>query len=128
MNDPLIETTVCHECYAVLDAGDNYCRRCGANLTGLSDDGRAAVRPVMASVVERPKFSESPWVVLPMLFLVFGPLALPLLWRSRRFTRLWKIVLTVIMAVVTVYLIWSIWYVLNQSLAPLRELEKLQRF
>ena len=46
MNDLLIETTVCHGCYAVLDAGDNYCRHCGTNLTGLSDArrGRAAGR------------------------------------------------------------------------------------
>ena len=124
----MIETTVCHGCYAVLDAGDNYCRHCGTNLTGLSDGRRvAAVKPVMASVVQRPRWSESPWVVLPMLFLVLGPLGVPLLWRSRRFSLLWKVVLTLIMAVVTVYLLWSVWFILHQSLAPLRELEQLQR-
>jgi hypothetical protein len=94
MNDLLIETTVCHGCYAVIDAGDNYCRHCGTNLNGLSDRHGAAgplgSRPVLASVVQRPKLSESPWVVLPLLFLVLGPLGVPLLWRSRQFSLLWK--------------------------------------
>ena len=124
MNELLIETTVCHGCYSVIDAGDHYCRHCGTNLLDGND---AAVKPVLASVVQPPRFSESPWVVLPLLFLVLGPLGVPLLWRSRRFTRLWKVVLTVLMAVVTAYLVWSVWYVLNQSLAPLKELEQLRR-
>ena len=128
MNDLLIETTVCHGCYAVLDASDNYCRRCGTNLTGLLDGAAARdVRPVMASVVQRPKLSESPWVVLPLLFLVLGPLGVPLLWRSRQFSLLWKCVLTLIMAVVTVFLLWSIWFTLQTSLAPLKELEQIRR-
>jgi len=70
---------------------------------------------------------ESPWFVLAMLFLVLGPLALPLLWRSRRFTRPWKIVLSVIVIGVTVYVVWRIWFLFNRALAPLLELEKLQK-
>ena len=129
MNDMLIETTVCHRCYAVIEAGDNYCRHCGTNLTDPSDDAASprSARPVLASVVERPRFSESPWVVLPLLFLVLGPLGVPLLWRSRQFSLLWKGVLTLIMAVVTVFLLWSIWFTLQTSLAPLRELDQLHR-
>jgi RsiW-degrading membrane proteinase PrsW (M82 family) len=67
-------------------------------------------------------------VVLTLLFLVLGPLALPLLWRSRRFTLRWKIVLTVIVAGITVYVLWQVWYVLNQAMGPLQELRKLQGF
>jgi len=62
-----------------------------------------------------------------MLFLVLGPLALPLLWRSRRFIRPWKIVLSVIVIGVTVYVVWRIWFLFNRALAPLLELEKLQK-
>jgi len=63
--------------------------------------------------------------VLPLLFVVLGPLALPLLWRSRRFTRPWKIALSVIVVAVTLYAVWQVWYTLNQLLEPLLQLEKL---
>jgi hypothetical protein len=36
-----------------------------------------------------------PWAVVLLLFVVLGPLGLPLLWKSAGFTRRWKIVLTV---------------------------------
>jgi hypothetical protein len=39
--------------------------------------------------------------VLVLLFVVLGPLGLPLLWRSPSFTRGWKIVLTIAMVVYT---------------------------
>jgi hypothetical protein len=45
-----------------------------------------------------------PWGVLLLLFVVLGPLGLPLLWRSPSFTRGWKIVLTVAMVVYTALL------------------------
>jgi hypothetical protein len=66
--------------------------------------------------------------VLTLLFVVFGPFALPLLWRSRRFTRLWKTVLSLVVVGVTALAVWQIWHVLNQALAPLRQLEKLGGF
>ena len=68
---------------------------------------------------------ESPWVVLPLLFLVLGPLALPLLWRSSQFTRPWKIALSIIVVGISLYVCWQIWYVMNRALAPLLQLEKL---
>ena len=45
------------------------------------------------------------WGVLLLLFVVLGPLGLPLLWKSPSFTRGWKIVLTVLMVVYTVMLL-----------------------
>jgi len=45
------------------------------------------------------------WGVLLLLFVVLGPLGLPLLWKSPSFTRGWKIVLTVLMVVYTVMLV-----------------------
>ena len=48
--------------------GPMFCRcRCGRS--------RAAGAPLM----------QNPWFILAMLFLMVGPLALPLLWRSARF-------------------------------------------
>lgn len=49
-----------------------------------------------------------PWAVLVLLFLVLGPVGLPLLWRSPSFTRGWKIVLTVAMVVYTALLAESV--------------------
>jgi cobalamin biosynthesis protein CobD/CbiB len=45
------------------------------------------------------------WGVLLLLFVVLGPLGLPLLWKSPSFTRGWKIVLTALMVVYTVMLV-----------------------
>ena len=71
-----------------------------------------------------PAFWESPWVILPALFLLLGPLALPMLWRSRRFSLLWKTVLTFLVTVTTVLAIWWPVHKMNEMLAPLmRDLE-----
>lgn len=91
--------TACRRCRAPLDAADNYCRRCGTP-TG-----------------QQPAWWENPWFVLSMLFLVLGPLAIPLLWRSRRFTPAWKIVLTILVLVLTLFLVWRIWIAVQQVLA-----------
>jgi ribosomal protein L40E len=132
MTDSVIETTICHECCAEIGATDNYCRHCGmttANLAGQWGGNTSAasrsVNPALSLFV-RPKWSESPWIVLPLLFLLLGPFALPLLWRSHRFTPVWKSVLTVAVAGVTLFAIWSVWFSLQQALAPLGELDKLR--
>ena len=129
------KTTVCRRCAALLDAADSYCRHCGeatAAPAGSSDGkGKAKalrIEPTPAAPVRQPGWSESPWFVLPLLFLVLGPFALPLLWRSRRFTPIWKAVLTAFMLAVTVYLVWCIWLAVNQALATLQEADNVYRF
>ncbi len=52
-------------------------------------------------------------VVLLALFVLFGPLALPMLWRSRRFTRGWKIGLTLAVLLETAAFGWYVWYVIQ---------------
>ncbi|TMA38158.1 MAG: hypothetical protein E6J79_07740 [Deltaproteobacteria bacterium] len=47
----------------------------------------------------------SVWAVLLALFVVLGPLGLPLLWRSPRFSRGTKVVLTALTAVYTLLLV-----------------------
>jgi len=130
-SEPIVPAIICRRCRASLDASDNYCRRCGmptAQLTGLSGN-RSAVEPSGAGPAfdpsAQPRWWEGPWVVLALLFLVLGPLALPLLWRSRRFTLLWKVVLTVLVTVMTIWLCWKIWVDVQQLL---RELQKLPGF
>jgi hypothetical protein len=118
MSNPLTPEVVCRSCKATLGASDNYCRHCGtptAERAGLSSRSKVA-------------WWESPWVVLTLLFVVLGPLALPLLWRSRRFTRPWKIALSIIVVGIAVFAVWQVWCALNRALKPLLELEGLQGF
>lgn len=39
----------------------------------------------------------NPWMVVAILFLALGPFGLPLLYKSPKFSRTWKIVLTIVM-------------------------------
>ena len=112
MNDPVPPKPICRQCTAVLDADDNYCRRCGVPTPfGVKSGVLSSAKPFVSW--------ESPWVILPLLFLVLGPLALPLLWRSRRFTLLWKSILTVLVTGLTVILLWGTWFTVEHALAPL---------
>ena len=112
MNDPAPPRPICRQCTAALDAEDNYCRRCGTPTpfgvaSGVSPRGT------------QPAVWESPWVVLPLLFFVLGPLAVPLLWRSHRFTLFWKVVLTVLVIGLTVLFVWLTWLTMERTFAPL---------
>jgi hypothetical protein len=111
MSNPVYPETICFRCRAVLGATDNYCRRCS--------------QPTATLGVQKPKLWDSPWVILPLLFLILGPLALPLLWRNRYFTNRWKVILTVVVTGITVYVLWQCWQVTQQMLAPLLDMNKL---
>ena len=52
------------------------------------------------------------WVLL-LLFVILGPLALPILWKSPHFSRRWKIVLTVIELLYVVLLLDETWRVVR---------------
>ena len=114
MNDAVVGRIVCHQCHAALDAGDAFCRHCG--VPTVERGSSPSLRP--------PGIWESPVVVLPLLFLVLGPLALPLLWRSRRFTRVWKIIHTILVLGETVFLAWTAWFALQQAMASLQQLQQ----
>lgn len=126
MDHPWLVTLVCERCRGVLDADDNYCRRCGtptAHVAGLSSDGLRS----MPHGEKKSKAWENPWVVLSLLFFVLGPFALPLLWRSSRFSPLWKNVLTVLVLALTVFLIWALWFIIHLAIGTLPELLKVLR-
>ncbi len=118
-----IEKIVCHRCCAVLDVGDKYCRHCGVALDGRFTP--APARPAPARKVDEPGWTESRWAVLTALFLVLGALAIPMLWRSRQFSRGWKIVLTILVLILTAVVLWLAWYVVNLSIIkPLMQLRE----
>jgi len=111
MSNPSGHEAICRRCRAVIEATDKYCHSCGASTANLA--------------APTPRWSESPWVVLPLLFLILGPLALPLLWRSRQFTTSWKTILTVLVVGITVIVCFEVWQTVQQTLV---ELQKLQGF
>ncbi len=113
-----IEKIVCPQCCAVLDASDNFCRHCGQPTR----ESAAGHSRQIVTTPRKSNWVESRAMVLVMLFVVLGPLALPLLWRSREFSLPWKIVLTVVMVALTALILYLIWYVIYQSLEPLRQL------
>ena len=53
------------------------------------------------------QFVDNPWAVLAILFLVTGVLGLPLLWMSRGFSPLMKVVWSVIVTIYTAAAIWG---------------------
>ena len=121
-----IKKIVCGHCYTVLDVGDNFCRQCG-KVTKNGPAGNLGTRGGVGDTAGpsqgglRSGWSESPAIVLTSLFFLLGPIALPMLWRSRRFSIVWKVTLTVIVVVATVVMCWLIWYLSMELLRPLRE-------
>ena len=120
-----VQKIVCRRCFTVLDVSDDFCRRCGAATAG---DGGAVAAPVGVAATRKSKGTDDPWVVLLMLFVVLGPLALPMLWRSRGFSPLWKTLLTLVMVGVTALLFFLIWLFIAKALEPLQQLKTLQGF
>jgi hypothetical protein len=73
-----------------MDLMDRFCRHCGR------------------AQEESTPLIQNPWVILSLLFLVIGPLALPLLWRSTHFKTSQKIGISIGNLVYTIGLLWGI--------------------
>ena len=112
----------CRRCGLEIAAQDRFCRHCGRPVGAAAEViGAEAVAVAPARVGPRYSWYENVWFVLGMLFLVLGPLALPLLWRSRQFSLLWKIVLTLLVGLLTVFILAQVWYIFNTYLAELQK-------
>jgi len=112
---------LCPRCACEIDVEDRFCRRCGAAMSGDQAAASAApVAPPGGSPHSRGK-------ILLLLFALFGPLALPVLWRSGRFTRAEKIVYTVLVSIATALVIWILWWAVDRFLDTLRQLRELQQ-
>lgn len=55
---------------------------------------------------------DNPWLLIAMLFLVTAALGLPLLWISRGFSTLSKVVLTIAVLAWTALVLWLFWLVM----------------
>ncbi len=86
------------------------------------------VTDVSAPKPEGPCLVHRRWFVLLMLFAGLGPLGLPLLWRSPEFRRSGKVLLTVAVAVLTVLVVWLLWWAVCLLADQLREARDLWVF
>ncbi len=85
----------CPTCSTAVTAEAVFCSSCGVAL------GAAGSPPSSARI----KWYYNIWFVLCMLFFVAGPFGLPLVWKSPRFARWVKWLLTVVMVLYTWLLI-----------------------
>jgi len=161
---PEVRKIVCGRCYAVLDAGDNFCRSCGAKVgegSGAAapveqplppptvvyqeampqlppgqyspvpmavqptpmvvQPAAAAFQPATDLLNRRRRWSDSRVLVLIMLFVVLGPFALPMLWRSRGFSIFWKLVLTIVVLGVCVWGVCQVWHSVETMVQALND-------
>ena len=65
------------------------------------------------------KWYLRPVAVILVLFLVLGPFGLPLLYKSPAFTRKWKMILTTLVIIYTVYLVFATLEILRVILTPI---------
>lgn len=81
--------------------------------------------PVAPPPPSEGRWYHDVWFVLLMLFVVLGPLGLPLLWKSPRFSRTAKMALTIAVIALTAWLlVASIDYVTM----VINELQAIPRF
>lgn len=112
------EKTVCLRCSGPLDPGEKFCPRCRAPTGG----------PIVYHPRPRRDLAQSRGMVLFLLFAALGPLALPVLWRSPKFSRAWKILLTLLVVILTAVVVWLLWYVIHRLVESLREYGILESF
>ena len=56
--------------------------------------------------------------IVPVLIVLFvlGPFGFPLLWKSPRFNRFWKITLTILVILSAIYFVWGSWEIIKTIL------------
>jgi hypothetical protein len=89
----------------------DQCNRCGRILHADRPPQPAAPQ---TGGPRRPML-DNPWFVLGLLFFAMAICGLPLLWKSRGFSRFWKIALSLIVTLYTILLIWGFWLVIKWS-------------
>jgi predicted amidophosphoribosyltransferase len=94
---------VCAACGAPLDEDADHCDRCGRIVRGTARP-IAAADPALSGA---RRLIDRPWFVLMLLFCATAALGLPLLWKSRGFSRFAKLLVSLLVTVYTVLLLWA---------------------
>ena len=115
-----IASIFCHQCHVEAGADDRQCRRCGAEL-------RTAELEAPAAGLKTPttwrELIDSRWAVLLLLFGVMGPLAIPILLKSRSFSTVSKVVLSVVVTIYIAALVWCAWLAVKSAYDQLQDLD-----
>ncbi len=113
MNELIVASVLCDHCGGERPLESDGCPECEArHVPAVARRARACILP--------PSL-ERPWVVLAIL-LCAGPIGLPLVWLSSRFSKLAKIGLTVGFVLLTViFPIVLVWYWCEVAIRPLVE-------
>jgi hypothetical protein len=116
----LILSPRCAACGAEFAAGDRFCRRCGVGVVAMNPAAPAIPRDVRLAPSSPVRSLLESRVAVVGILLVAGPLGLPLLWLSGRFSRPTKIITTVAYFGLTVVAPIAItWYWLDVAVRPL---------
>ncbi len=75
----------------------------------------------------RIKWYLKPISVVLILFFVLGPFGLPLLYKSPKFSRVAKIVLTVVVMIYTIYLVFASLEIAKELYIRVQELQDILR-
>lgn len=76
---------------------------------------------------EEVKWYLRPVGVIILLFLVLGPFALPLLYKSPKFNKTLKIILTIVVIIYTSYLIFSSLEIVREVYRRMEELQDISK-
>jgi len=122
MNELVVLATTCSRCGEPLPHGEEVCPVCDSREPpAVVQPGGNSALPVPAEPgpVVGLTCLDNRWLVVGLL-LVAGPIGLPALWLSRRFSRGVKIVTTALYAALTVAVpIALIWYWCETAVRPL---------
>ena len=136
MSEMIVINDSCSRCSVAFQGSDNYCRNCGLptvvplDVVGaeesIESQHELAVTPsCQSAVATRPVQSLVATVLenrayVIVILLCAGPIGLPALWFSRRFSRRFKIITTGGYYLVTAVVPLAIaWYVLDIAVRPL---------
>ena len=128
-NELLIDN-FCPHCGNPVTAEDNFCRYCGStcyDLISVKDNSELGVSNIpnqtaVVGVADPVATVLNNRLLVIGVIAMIGPLGLPALWLSQRFSKSTKIVSTVVyMLVTTIVPLVFAWYLMDYSLRPLVE-------
>lgn len=118
MSGPTVIEIICKQCRRPIAADATECLHCGAAT------GRVPTEPGEQLATGRKVI---PWydnriVVLCLMWAAMGPFALPILWYSRAFSPLSKLLQTIGIAFLTAFIAWGLWFAWNVTLPMMMDL------
>jgi predicted RNA-binding Zn-ribbon protein involved in translation (DUF1610 family) len=117
METEIVIDLLCPSCRSTVAPTAASCPKCGAVLGRspssrmLPADNRAALQGLL----------DHRGLLLLVLFGATAGLGIPLLWKSRVFSRSAKILLSIALCVYTALLFYLFWWIMNWSLASIRD-------